>query len=148
MKSSDIHIRTISQKMPQPPINKYHLKITYLKFHSNFTGANELFTFIWVFHYLGRISDEVYLWNITNSMCGPSILWTVAFYAIWRNKNQQERFYNPCHDQPGNWILLPSTYCEIIFPIRLCHPVGHFRFTSGHHAQDSEVYLFFFHLTH
>ena len=28
--------------MPQPPITKIHLKITYLKFHSDFPGANEL----------------------------------------------------------------------------------------------------------
>ena len=28
--------------MPQPSINKIHLKITYLKSHSNFPGANEL----------------------------------------------------------------------------------------------------------
>ena len=28
--------------MPQPVITKIHLKITYLKFHSNFPGANEL----------------------------------------------------------------------------------------------------------
>ena len=32
----------ISQEMPQPSITKIHLKITYLKFHSNFPGANEL----------------------------------------------------------------------------------------------------------
>ena len=38
-KSSDIHIRAISQEMPQPSIC---LKITCLKFHSNFPGANEL----------------------------------------------------------------------------------------------------------
>ena len=42
MKSSDIHIRTISQEMPQPSITKICLKITCLKFHSNFAGANEL----------------------------------------------------------------------------------------------------------
>ena len=35
---SDIHIRTISQEMPQPPITKICLKITCLKFHSNFPG--------------------------------------------------------------------------------------------------------------
>ena len=28
--------------MPQPSITKIHLKMTYLKFHSNFPGANEL----------------------------------------------------------------------------------------------------------
>ena len=42
VKFSDIHIRAISQEMPQPSITKIHLKITYLKFHSNFPGANEL----------------------------------------------------------------------------------------------------------
>ena len=35
-KSSDIHIRAISQEMPQPAITKICLKITYLKFHSKF----------------------------------------------------------------------------------------------------------------
>ena len=40
--SSDIHIRAISQEMPQPSITKICLKITCLKFHSNFPGANEL----------------------------------------------------------------------------------------------------------
>ena len=39
---SDILIRAISQEMPQTSISKVHLKITYLKFHSNFPGANEL----------------------------------------------------------------------------------------------------------
>ena len=42
MKSSDIHIRAISEEMPKPSITKICLKITYLKFHSNFPGANEL----------------------------------------------------------------------------------------------------------
>ena len=42
VKPSDIHIRAISEEMPQPVITKIHLKITYLKFHSNFPGANEL----------------------------------------------------------------------------------------------------------
>ena len=42
LKSSDIHSRTILQEMPQPSITKIRLKVTYLKFHSNFPGANEL----------------------------------------------------------------------------------------------------------
>ena len=42
MKSSDIHIRAISQEMPQPSITKNSLKITYLKFRSNLPGVNEL----------------------------------------------------------------------------------------------------------
>ena len=42
VKPSDIHIKAISQEMPQPSIIKICLKITYLKFHSNFPGANEL----------------------------------------------------------------------------------------------------------
>ena len=46
VKSSDIHIRAISQGMPQPLITKICLKITCLKFQSNFPGANELTTLI------------------------------------------------------------------------------------------------------
>ena len=42
LKSSDIHIRAISQEMPQPSITNVHLKITYLKFYWNSPGANEL----------------------------------------------------------------------------------------------------------
>ena len=42
VKSSDIHIRAISQEMPQPSITKICLKIAFLKFHLNFPGANEL----------------------------------------------------------------------------------------------------------
>ena len=38
----DIRLRAISQEMPWPSINKICLKITYLNFHSNFPGANEL----------------------------------------------------------------------------------------------------------
>ena len=39
---NDINIRAISQEMPQPSVTKICLKITCLKFHSNFPGANEL----------------------------------------------------------------------------------------------------------
>ena len=36
------HVRAISQEMPQSSIAKICLKITCLKFHSNFPGVNEL----------------------------------------------------------------------------------------------------------
>ena len=39
---SDIHLRASSQKIPQPSVTKIIWKIKYLKFHSNFPGANEL----------------------------------------------------------------------------------------------------------
>ena len=35
-------IRAISQEMPQPSITELYLKITYIKFHSNLPGINEL----------------------------------------------------------------------------------------------------------
>ena len=38
-------MRAISQEMPQPSITKISLKITYLKFYSNLSGANELSSF-------------------------------------------------------------------------------------------------------
>ena len=37
-----MHLRVISQEIPQPSITKTSLKIVYLKFHSNLPGANEL----------------------------------------------------------------------------------------------------------
>ena len=40
----DIHIGAISQEMPHPSITEICLKITRLKFQSNFPGANELST--------------------------------------------------------------------------------------------------------
>ena len=42
LRSNDIHLRTISREIRHPSITKISLKITYLKFHSNLTGANEL----------------------------------------------------------------------------------------------------------
>ena len=41
VKSMDIQLRAISQKIPQPSINKISLKSTYRKFDSNLPGANE-----------------------------------------------------------------------------------------------------------
>ena len=48
VKSSDIHIRAIfiSQEMHQPSTTKLCLKITCLKFHSNFQGAIESSNFM------------------------------------------------------------------------------------------------------
>ena len=41
LRSIDIHLRAICLKIPQPPITKISLKITYLKFYLNLPGANE-----------------------------------------------------------------------------------------------------------
>ena len=38
VRSIDIHLRAISQNIPQPSINNISIKITYLKFHSNLPG--------------------------------------------------------------------------------------------------------------
>ena len=43
--SSYIHIRAISQEMPQPSITKICLQITYLKSYWNSPGANEFISF-------------------------------------------------------------------------------------------------------
>ena len=42
VKPNGIRIRAIRQEMPQTSITKLCLKTTYLKFHSNFPGGNEL----------------------------------------------------------------------------------------------------------
>ena len=53
LKSSDIHIRAISEGMSQPSITNVNLKITCLKFHSNLPGANELIL---------EFSFQIFLW--------------------------------------------------------------------------------------
>ena len=48
-RSSGIHLSAILQEIPQipkPPIAKISLKITYLNFHWNLPGANELMLFL------------------------------------------------------------------------------------------------------
>ena len=40
--SGDIHHRSVSQEMTEPSITEISLKITYLEFYSNISGANEL----------------------------------------------------------------------------------------------------------
>ena len=55
--------------MPQPPITKIHLKITYLKFHSNFPGANELKIFdAWFIHAGSYVEQWTKAEEIDNQM--------------------------------------------------------------------------------
>ena len=42
VRSSEIHLGTISEEIPQPLITKMSLKITHLQFFSNLPGGNEL----------------------------------------------------------------------------------------------------------
>ena len=42
VRSNEIHLRAISLVIPQPSVTKYGLKTTYVSFHSNLPGANEL----------------------------------------------------------------------------------------------------------
>ena len=42
VRSTNTHSRAISQEIPQPPITRISLNISYLKLHSNFQGANGL----------------------------------------------------------------------------------------------------------
>ena len=42
LRSSDFHLRAILPEIHQPSITRFSTKITFLKFHSNLQGANEL----------------------------------------------------------------------------------------------------------
>ena len=66
MKSSEVNIRAISQEMPQSSTTEI-LKITYLKFHSNFPGGNELshqsISYTVTFHILYETPVQKLLYN-------------------------------------------------------------------------------------
>ena len=55
--SSNIHSKAISKEMSQPSITKICFKITYLKFNSNFPGANELNMILYTPQQLEHNSD-------------------------------------------------------------------------------------------
>ena len=42
VKASDIHMRAVSQEIPQPSVTEISLKISYLKLNSNLPGASKL----------------------------------------------------------------------------------------------------------
>ena len=78
VKSIGIHIRAISQEMPQPSITKIYLKS--LKFHSNFPGANELnrkhanFVLITKNKFLLKISP--------NKSGNQEMIWATQFFTM------------------------------------------------------------------
>ena len=78
VRSSSIHLRAILQEIPQLPVTEISLKITYLKYCSNFPGANELTEF-----------NEIEL----ETAMGVSYLWT-----LWCTQlNKQYRVHRKHH---------------------------------------------------
>ena len=77
-----------SQQIPQPPITKIGLKITYPKFHSNLPGANELNQTSPLYH---RLRCLIFQWTYINhskvfdweNKKNPHML--PALYAWWRH---------------------------------------------------------------
>ena len=51
VRPSDIHLRASPQEIPLPSITEIIWKIKYLKFNSNFPGANELKSYYYDSHY-------------------------------------------------------------------------------------------------
>ena len=108
VKSSDIHIRAISQEMPQPSIPKISFKITYLKFYSNFPGASELR--VWSIirkgrHYFKKnftylVSSDLY-WQIGEtifeirhvSKLNGNVMKSMSFKIGMSKDSRQARFF-------------------------------------------------------
>ena len=59
VRSCGFHVRAISQELPQWSITKIYLKITCLKFHTNFPGANELMQKAFPCHDIIRMMDDI-----------------------------------------------------------------------------------------
>ena len=75
--SSDIHLRASSQEIPQPSITEIIWKIKYLKFHSNFSGANELIYYAFMMVSSAWIGNYIYR-NIVkyNYLSMPYLYWS------------------------------------------------------------------------
>ena len=85
---SDIHNRSISQKMPQPSITKICLNITYLNIHSNFPGPNELSK-------ENMITGSLY--STGNTIC----LWKSILDAYLSNSRIKLYSLTGFHDRPN-----------------------------------------------
>ena len=82
VKSSDIHLLATSLEIPQPSISKCSLKITYLKSHSNLTGANELKkTHAWT----GWMDDLGWMWNSLTrwALEHVAVIWKYNFQILY-----------------------------------------------------------------
>ena len=91
-KSSHIPVRAISQEMPQPSITKIRLKITYLKFHSIFPGANELIL-LFAIPVTKKVKNMQLLFLMLFVVC-RFIPENVLKHVIYSNFNETELFWN------------------------------------------------------
>ena len=114
--STDIHLRTISQEIPQPPITKIRLEITHLKFHLNLLEANELthsgLSMTWIIlgpgnglspvpgHY-----DDVIMGTIASQITSLTIVYSTVYSDTDQRKYQSSAslaFVRGIHRRPVN----------------------------------------------
>ena len=78
MKSSDIHIRAISQEMPLSSITKICLNITWLKFRWNFPGANGMNAYCTV-----TVFKLPCTWRVSHdSLWATDLQWPILFEEV------------------------------------------------------------------
>ena len=78
MRSSDNHLRAISQEIPQPSITKFILKVNNLKYPSNPPGANALTHQRWVTHICVSKLTSIGSDNCLSPGRRQAIIWTNA----------------------------------------------------------------------
>ena len=101
--------------MPQPSINKIHLKIISLQFHSNFPGANELSDLTSHFDYFGMHPMLSYGWVFDVAMFSMESMVTCTHLRYTRDSStpgicsviKSDAMTNWCHFLPN------STYRQV-----------------------------------
>ena len=63
VRSNDIHLRSVSQEIPQPTITNIIFKIAHLNIEFNLTGASELIINILPI----KITEEIYFHKVTSA---------------------------------------------------------------------------------
>ena len=135
---SGIHLKASALEIPQPSITKISLKITYLKFHSNLPGANEMNCLSSLHGKEGpgasteasgpiSVSDKTSYCKISKSLKPTRLdvkmltpLWNLAGYSAAPLLNHQPNF------------------CEIE---KLETPIPHLQGFSGHYSKKSYMIL-------
>ena len=102
--SNDHHIMAISQEMPQSSIIKICLKITRLKFHSNFPGANEFTHCDLVIPYSSMDLGQHYFPSLAYhpfivKWFNPNQWWCLVNWGLWSQKPVSQAGISNCIPQ-------------------------------------------------
>ena len=134
LKSTYIHIRAISQDMPQPSITEIPWKITYLKFHLHFPGTNELnvLTSCWLPILLSLVLIRQGLTALIPFCTHPPhpIMTYLQVCTPWKFANISKAINHSTMNSTALYHMTPSLMWQWVVMLHHPHSLKEFKFNS------------------